>query len=126
MIYNLLSQFSAGCQRSEVRNIRVEEIISYINLNPDKDLSADILSKKFSYHKNHINYLLKKGTGLSLSDYVRQVKIRYAKTLIVEGELPLSQVAAALGYYDYSHFYKAFIKETGLTPVQYGKSENGF
>lgn len=99
----------------------VDNILTYINLNPDKDLSADALSSLFGYHKNHINHLVKSATSLTLSEYVRKRKIDYAKTLLSESALAPTAVSAELGYYDYSHFYKAFKDETGLSPKEYLK-----
>ena len=29
------------------------------------------------------------------------------------------EIAAELGYYDYSHFYKAFEREVGISPGEY-------
>ncbi len=99
----------------------VDSILTYISLNPEKDLSATALSALFSYHKNHINHLVKSSTGLTLTEYVRRVKITHAKALLSESELPPIEVAGTLGYYDYSHFYKAFKDETGKTPTAYTK-----
>ena len=66
-----------------------------------------------------INKLIKRETGRSLSEYVRYVKIEYAKTLLSEELYSTSEVAMRLGYYDYSHFYKAFLMETGVCPREY-------
>ena len=95
-----------------------DAILSYIRLNPEKDLSGQALSRRFAYHGNYINKLVKDATGKSLGEYTRHVKIEYAKALLSEGELSLGEVAAELGYYDYSHFYKAFVAETGASPSQ--------
>jgi len=106
-------------QKNEKKGSTVEPILKYIRGNPEKDLSGDALSRLFSYHKNHINKLVKQETGRSLGEYVRYVKIEYAKTLLSEELYSTSEVAMRLGYYDYSHFYKAFIMETGTRPTEY-------
>ena len=98
-------------------NARV--IIDYILLNPQEDLSGEALQKKFGYHKNYINQLLKEKSQKSLSEWVRQSKINHAKVLLSEIGFSPQQTAIELGYYDYSHFYKAFKQETGITPTQY-------
>ncbi len=102
---------------------QAEKFIRYINQNPCKDLSADALQNIFGYHKNYINALVKEYTGKSLGDCVRNSKINYAKSLIYETDYSLTQIAFELGYFDYSHFYKAFILETGISPKNFAKSQ---
>lgn len=98
-----------------------DPILSYIRLNPEGDLSPAALSARFSYHKNYINHLVRSATGIPLGAYVRRIRMNYAKTLLLESGMPPAQVAAMLGYYDYSHFYKAFSAENGMSPTAYLK-----
>jgi AraC-like DNA-binding protein len=102
----------------------VQNIMEYIRCNPEKDLSGNALSTIFFFHKNHINKLIKRETGKSLCEYVRYAKIEHAKTLLSEEGCSLSEISTRLGYFDYSHFYKAFYKETGITPTKYIKDAN--
>lgn len=98
---------------------RGEEILAYINSHPEATLTPASLAERFSYHPNYINSLVRKRTGLSLSAYLRRIKMRYACDLLTRGGLPPAEVALTLGYYDYSHFYKAFRAETGCSPTEY-------
>lgn len=100
-----------------------EKIIAYINQNPRLDLCGDVLQKQFGYHKNYINALVKEFTGKSLSECVRSSKINYAKSLIYETDYSLTQIALELGYFDYSHFYKTFVQETGVSPKDFVKRQ---
>ena len=113
IVYNLLT-----CEAKR-RNAGAQRIISYINLNASAELSAEMLERKFGYHRNHINRMIKQETGRTLTAYIRYAKINYAKSLITESKLPQAQIAAELGYYDYSHFYKAFVQETGVSPTEF-------
>ena len=119
VLFSVITDILASKQKSKKKNRAVERILEYIKTNPEKDLSGDVLAKLFSYHKNHINKLIKQETGKSLSAYVRYVKIEYAKMLLSEELYSTSEVAVRLGYYDYSHFYKAFLLETGARPTDY-------
>lgn len=103
-------------------NYTAKKIVNYIKTHPESELMPELLAKKFSYHKNHVNKLVKEETGKSLIDFIRFIKIEYAKTLLFETEYSLVQISQKLGYYDYSHFYKAFVKETKTTPTKYRKS----
>ncbi len=123
-ILTIISAILSSAKQNKSKNASVEDILSYIRLNPEKDLSTSRLSEEFSYHKNYLNHLIKKNTGKSLSEYVRSTKMEHAKTLIAEGGISLNQIAVMLGYYDYSHFYKAFISETGITPAEFLSKKN--
>ena len=112
MIYNILTD------EQKKKNAQAQKILSYINLNATEELSAALLEQKFGYHRNHINRLVKQETGRTLSECIRRSKINYAKSLIAEAKIPPAQIATELGYYDYSHFYKAFVRETGKAPTE--------
>ena len=45
---------------------------------------------------------------------------RTADRMLAEGTLTLSQIAKKLGYFDYSHFYKAYRSVYGHAPVRTG------
>ena len=112
MIYRMM--------RSERHSsVGAERIIGYINDNPTADLSATAIAKRFGYHKNHVNRLIKSAVGRTLSECVRRSRISYARTLLSELRMPPSEIALELGFYDYSHFYKAFFSEMGCTPSEY-------
>lgn len=96
-----------------------EDILAYINAHPEENPTAATLAARFSYHPNYINALVKRASGLSLGAYLRRTKIAYACDLILRGGLSPLEAASALGYYDYSHFYKAFRAETGVSPTAY-------
>ena len=119
MIFSFIADMLTAASENEKECLVTKRILEYIRLNPEKDLSTDTLSKKFSYHKNHINKLVKRETGRSLSEYIRYSKIEYAKTILSEDACSMTELSARLGYYDYSHFYKAFLLETGSHPAEY-------
>lgn len=120
----LLSLLLRAGDANTVRHTGGEKILSYIRENPDGDLSPDALSKRFLYHKNYINRLVKTGTGKTLAGFVRSVRIDHAKALLSEGGTSLTDLALMLGYYDYSHFYKAFVAETGVSPSAYQRKSD--
>lgn len=118
-LLSVIADILSAAQVEKRKSSKAEQILEYIRSNPEKDLSGDALSSLFSYHKNHINKLIKQETGKSLSEYTRYVKIEYAKILLSEELYSTTEVAMRLGYYDYSHFYKAFLLETGARPTEY-------
>ena len=122
LIFSVIADLLSAHEKSQRSNTPSEKILEYIRLNPEADLTVEALSNLFSYHKNHINRLIKGACGKTLVEYVRDVKIDYAKTLLSSGEYSLDELPSLLGYYDYSHFYKVFKASTGMTPSEYKAS----
>lgn len=81
-----------------------EDIANFVYLNPD-----------------YLTRLFKKQTGLSISDYLQQQRMEYAKKLLIETNMPVSEVALSVGYSNFSYFSTIFKKSTALNPMEYRK-----
>ena len=85
----------------------------------DPDLSADRLSKVFSYHKKYISALFKRHYRLSVVEYLRTVRISHACRLLDQGERSVKQVAEGCGFQDPLYFSRVFKASVGLSPSDY-------
>lgn len=56
--------------------------------------------------------------GCSVGEYVRRRRIEYARQMLANPEIPLSQVALCAGFADQSHFTRTYKRFTGRTPSQ--------
>ena len=61
----------------------------------------------------------KAATGVTLIDYLQNVRIEEAKRLLETGNRPVDEISAAVSYEDASFFRRLFKRRTGLTPGQY-------
>ena len=107
--------------RGEGVSDAADRIIDYIRAHPEENHTPDSLGQRFSYSKLYVGELVKKRAGCSLSRVIRAAKMDYAKNAITEGGASLTALALSLGYFDYSHFYKAFVSEYGVSPGRYMK-----
>ena len=82
--------------------ITVAELAEYLNL------SESYLSKLFS-----------KEMGISLSQYILDLKIEKAKNLLQYSDYNIVEIANYLSFSSQSHFIQVFSKKTGLTPHKY-------
>ena len=57
--------------------------------------------------------------GMPLGPYVRRLRLDWAAARLAETEEPLSTIALEAGFYDQSHFTRAFKAYEGLTPGRY-------
>jgi AraC-like DNA-binding protein/mannose-6-phosphate isomerase-like protein (cupin superfamily) len=101
---------------------RIENILSFINSNLDKDLSIDLLSKELYLNKYYLMHLFKEETGYTLYRYILKKRVIKASDLIKSG-MQAGEVCSECGFGDYSSFVRAFKNEFRLSPKQYYKSK---
>jgi AraC-like DNA-binding protein len=96
----------------------VADVIAYINEHIGQELSLDEVSGHFYISKFHLIREFKSYTNRSVYQYIVAKRIIQAKLLMQSG-VPPTKVYLKCGFREYSSFYKAFKKETGLSPQQY-------
>lgn len=98
---------------------RVEAAMREDALYLDPNLSLQKLSQHIGAVPNQLSQTLNQEIGQSFFDYVAQWRIEASKPLIMAGDASVLSVALDVGFNSRSTFYKAFKRETGLTPKVY-------
>ena len=100
---------------------KIKPVIQFIHRNLSSDLSLDTLSKNFYMSKYHLGTVFKRATGLTINEYIINLRIMTARELL-KNDLPVSLVGERVGFYNVSHFIRTFKKLTGFSPKQYVKN----
>ena len=99
----------------------VRQILVTIDASIDSDLSLKRFANELFLNTSYLSSLFKKETGMTLTDYVNQHRINYAKRLLKSTTLSIQSVATAVGISDIHYFTRLFRRETGLSPREYRK-----
>ncbi len=102
---------------------RMAGIIAYLNEHISEDLSLDAISARFFISKYHLLREFKNYTNRTVYQYIISKRVMLAKQRMRMGVSPTGAYQAC-GFQDYSSFYKAFRKETGLSPKQFASGRN--
>lgn len=89
----------------------------------DHELSIASIGDQLSYHPKYLSHLFKKEVGIGFSEYLRDKRVNYARTLFDHGIDSIKNVALLSGYSDPLYFSNVFKKVTGLSPTQYLKEQ---
>jgi AraC family transcriptional regulator len=98
---------------------QLKRIVEYIVAHLDQDLSLDALAQQLGFSPYHFARLFRETTGESPHQFVVSKRIEAAQQLLKTADLPLAQIAVAVGFPNQSHFSRVFKQRRGLTPVQY-------
>ncbi|GAC1510468.1 MAG: AraC family transcriptional regulator [Ktedonobacteraceae bacterium] len=100
--------------RSE--NITMRRVTEYIHDNLHHQLTLAELSFIANMSAYHFARTFKQATGLAPHQYVLRTRIECAKGLLLQGRLPISEIATRVGFFDQSHFTRYFKRVVGVTP----------
>lgn len=101
---------------SKNNRINIDEIKEYMLINYGENITLVGLADKYHISKEYLSSLFKKETGKTFSDYLIDIRMNKAKSLIVDYNIPIQKVAEMTGYLDIAHFYKMFKKYFGTSP----------
>ena len=78
-------------------------------------------AQKYGYTQRHLGKMFHQAMGISFSEYFQSSRIGRAKLLLRQTDMPISEIAEDLGFYDACHFARAFKKYTGMSPQKFRK-----
>ncbi|MBE7026263.1 MAG: AraC family transcriptional regulator [Ruminococcaceae bacterium] len=110
-------------QKKDLPKSNAEKFINFINESDLSDISLEMLCERFHFSKNHFINIFKKQFGVTPTKYINSLKIKQAKYLLEVTSDTLDDIAQKSGFHHYSHFYKLFCRETGLSPAQWRKKK---
>lgn len=82
-------------------------------------ISLNSIAAELSVSKEHLSRIFKKKFGVTVTEYIHQVRIEHARRLMAAGEHSLKQVCYESGYQSYNDFYRNFRKITGTSPKDF-------
>jgi AraC family transcriptional regulator, transcriptional activator of pobA len=86
----------------------------------DPTASSLNVVKQSGYHRDHLNRLVKKETGLTLGQFRMQLRLEKAKDLLSSG-VQVGNVATMVGFLDQSYFARWFRRQTGQPPSRWSR-----
>lgn len=101
------------------------DIYDYIDYHYKENITLTDIAEANFMSTAYASRIFKKETGMTIKSYLNLRRITNAKNLIMEGKKATS-IYSDCGFYDYSTFYRAFIKFVGMTPDEFKHMHNGF
>ena len=99
----------------------VAKTIAYIEENYMHRLTLASISANVNLSSSYLCRVFKSEVGISITNYLNNLRIRKAATLIKEQALSLKEISAMVGIDDQLYFSRLFKKCMGISPSEYGK-----
>lgn len=118
----LAAALMAECARKGAepeRHDPLRRVVEHIQTNYRRDIPPSELIRLSGLSRSHFFRLWKQGRAMAPAEYLHRVRMKKALELLLEPELRIKEVAAAVGYDDPYYFTYKFKKLIGMSPKAY-------
>lgn len=119
----ILSLFLQQAKNDVFNDDVVSKIIYYLQKDYrfTKKVSLDEIANYVGYSKYYTSAVFHKKYGITIQDFIINLKIEYAKKLLLETNYSIDEIIAESGFSSTSNFYSIFLKTVGCTPLKFRK-----
>ena len=98
----------------------LKKAIQYIERDMDNpELDVNTFAGELNVSKSTLNRKIKAMTGLSSLDFIKNIRLKYACTMLQKKGVSISEVAYQVGFSNPKYFTKCFKEEFGMTPTEF-------
>lgn len=98
----------------------LNQVLDIIDSNiDDSDFNVEKLCKTMRINQTMLYRNIKSYTGMSISSFMRKVRLKRALQLMAESDLTISEIAYKVGFNDPGYFTKCFTNEYGQPPSSF-------
>jgi AraC-like DNA-binding protein len=101
---------------------RFSKAIEYINSNYKKQISLKTLASICFMSDNYFHSLFKKSFEITPNNYILQLRMNEAISLLAHSQLSIKEIAEEIGYFDAAYFSRTFSNYFEMSPKQYRNS----
>ena len=97
----------------------ISSVQKYIQNHIEERLTLNEVAAVFGLSPNYLSVLFKKTCNVGFSEYITQMKVSKAKSMLLDQDLRVYEVADRLGFESAFYFSKVFKKVAGVSPREF-------
>lgn len=126
-LVSLLTLLIEECGKNELTEAsntggrELNTVKKFIDENYREKITLDLLAEKFYINKFYLTRLFKIQYGISIVNYILQVRITHAKQFLRFTDMSIESIGVECGFNDVNYFSRAFKNIEGITPGKFRK-----
>ena len=101
---------------------RMARVLERLHLDPGNPPSAQALADEAALSLGAFHRFFKRHAGMTMLDYLAQLRIGIACQLLINTDRPIGVVAMEAGYGTAAHFNRQFLQRKNMTPKEFRAS----
>lgn len=119
--YLMEDSWHQNTSKQNTKKQNLQQIKDYIDQHYQEKITLDQLSQLFFINKYYLTRVFKEQFGITINNYIQQVRITHAKQLLRFTDLSIEKIANQVGIDDSNYFIRQFKQIEELTPNEYRK-----
>lgn len=108
--------------KAEATFNRISKVLTFIHRNLEEPLSLEDIAEQSCWSRWQLQRVFQAETGLTVANYVRELKLSAAAELLLDSELRVIDIALSKGFNSEIAFSRAFKQYFGYSPRAYRKN----
>jgi len=121
-IEEALAKASASAPSGHIRSACVATAVETLTARPCEPANYGLLAKSCGVSYSTLRTAFRAETGRTLGQYHLGLRIEEARRMLVQTDLPITQIAGHTGFCNQKHFSALFKRKTGVTPFDYRRN----
>ena len=116
------AQFIAQPVPKNTRDARINCLLDYLQQHIAEPHSLDSLARVVAMSRRTLTRHFARATGMSITDWLTAERLRRSQSLLEAGDLPVEQVAEAVGYLSAVTWRQQFTARFGVSPTEWRRT----
>lgn len=100
-------------------DMRIQHVVQYLEDNYAEPFSQEECAARFCMNRDYLCHLFTKELGVSMINYLNEVRIRHAKELLADASISIKDIAHQVGFEDEKYFARQFKRQENVTAAEY-------
>jgi AraC family transcriptional regulator len=120
LLYEVAAEIlQQGPEDSGRRPQWLSRLVELLHETFNEPVRMSVIAAEVGYHPVYVARVFRHHFGMGVSDYVRKLRVDYARKQLACGDVSLVDIGLCAGFPSHAYFATAFKRETGTTPSQY-------
>ncbi len=94
----------------------LNKVFDFIETNYDQSISLSDVAQAIGYSPAYLTDFVRRHTGQPLHSWIIERRMKAARSLLLETDQSIAQIAVLVGYQDAGHFFRQFRQRHGAPP----------
>lgn len=119
ILYEISMQEKVLIQETMTTSISFQPIKEWIRIHATEPIRLEEIALYFGYNSSYLSRIYRQKMGITISNQIKNYRISQSKSLLLNTNLTIDEIANQVGYQDPKYFMRTFKRHEEITPSEF-------